>query len=67
MRPSVGGLPCRDIFNLCQIDLSLKVTTAMAAGVSDMLRDTVWFVGLIDVLGPKPRRPEICSKRPKPG
>lgn len=41
-------------YNFCRIHKSLKVTPAMAAAVSDTLRDMEWIVGLIDARAPKP-------------
>ncbi len=41
-------------YNFCRIHKSLKVTPAMAAGVSDTLHDLEWIVGLIDARAPKP-------------
>jgi len=41
-------------YNFCRIHKSLRVTPAMAAGVSDKLRDMEWIVGLIDARAPKP-------------
>ncbi len=41
-------------YNFCRIHKSLKVTPAMAAGVSDTLYDMEWIVGLIDERAPKP-------------
>lgn len=46
-------------YNFVRIHKSLKMTPAMAAGVSDTLHDMEWIVGLIDaaVPAPKPRGP----------
>ena len=41
-------------YNFCRIHKSLKVTPAMAAGVSDTLHDVEWIVELIDARAPKP-------------
>ena len=41
-------------YNFVRIHKSLKVTPAMAAGVSDTLYDIKWIVGLIDARAPKP-------------
>ena len=41
-------------YNFCRIHKSLKVTPAMAAGVSDTLHAMDWIVGLIDARAPKP-------------
>ena len=44
-------------YNFVRIHKSLRVTPAMAAGVSDTLRDMEWIVGLIDARSPKPGPP----------
>ena len=46
-------------YNFCRIHKSLRVSPAMAAGVSDTLHDIEWVVGLIDANTPKlePRGP----------
>jgi IS1 family transposase len=46
-------------YNFCRIHKSLRVTPAMAAGVSDTVRDMEWVVGLIDARegAPKKRGP----------
>lgn len=41
-------------YNFCRLRKTLKVTPAMAAGVSDTLHDVEWVVGLIDARAPKP-------------
>lgn len=41
-------------YNFCRIHKTLRMAPAMAAGVSDTLRDMEWVVGLIDARGPKP-------------
>lgn len=50
-------------YNFCRIHKSLKVTPAMAAGVTDTLHDMEWIVGLIDARAPKPGRPKTYKKR----
>ena len=42
-------------YNFCRIHKSLRMSPAMAAGVSDTLRDVEWIVGLIDATAPKPK------------
>ena len=49
-------------YNFCRIHKSLKMSPAMAAGVSDTLHDMEWIVGLIDARAPKPGRPKIYKK-----
>ena len=44
-------------YNFCRIHKTLKVSPAMASGVSDTLRDAEWIVGLIDARAPKPAKP----------
>ena len=41
-------------YNFCRIHKSLRVSPAMAAGVSDTLHDMEWVVGLIDENTPNP-------------
>lgn len=41
-------------YNFCRIHKTLRASPAMAAGVSDTLRDMEWIVGLIDARAPKP-------------
>ena len=41
-------------FNFCRIHKTLRMSPAMAAGVTDTLRDAEWIVGLIDARAPKP-------------
>lgn len=43
-------------YNFVRIHKTLKVTPAMAAGVSDTLHDTAWIVGLIDANAPAPKK-----------
>ena len=49
-------------FNFCRIHKTLRMTPAMASGVSNVLYDVDWIVGLIDAHAPKPQKPG-----PKPG
>ena len=44
-------------YNFCRMHKSLRMSPAMAAGVSDTLRDVEWIVGLIDARAAKPNRP----------
>ena len=50
-------------YNFCRVHGSLRVSPAMAAGVSDTLRDMEWIVGLIDARAPKPKRPATYRRR----
>lgn len=43
-------------YNFCRMHKTAKMSPAMAAGVSDTLRDMEWIVGLIDARAPKPGR-----------
>lgn len=43
-------------YNFVRMHKSLKMTPAMAAGVSDVLRDTAWIVSLIDLRAPAPTK-----------
>ena len=49
-------------YNFCRIHKTLRMSPAMAAGVSKTLRNAEWIVGLIDARAPKPQKPG-----PKPG
>ena len=53
-------------YNFVRIHKTLRVTPAMAAGVTDTLRDMEWIVSLIDARAPKPgkRAPYKTSARP---
>lgn len=44
-------------YNFCRIHKTLRVTPAMAAGISDTVRDLDWIVGMIDAVAAKPVRP----------
>ena len=50
-------------YNFCRVRKSLRMSPAMAAGVSDTLRDMEWVVSLIDALAPKLNRPKAYRKR----
>ena len=51
------------LYNFCRIHTSLRMTPAMAAGLSAELRDLTWIVGLIDARASKPNRPKTYRKR----
>ncbi len=51
------------LYNFCRVHKSLRMSPAMAAGVSDTLRDVEWIVGLINARVPKPSRPTSYRKR----
>jgi IS1 family transposase len=52
-------------YNFVKQHKSLKgISPAMAAGVSDTLRDMEWIVGLIDARAPAPARPKSYKKAP---
>ena len=50
-------------YNFVRIHKSLKMTPAMAAGVSDTLHDMEWIVGLIDARAPEPAKRGPYKKR----
>lgn len=50
-------------YNFCRMHKSLRMSPAMAAGVSDTLRDMEWIVGLIDARAPAPKRPKTYKKK----
>lgn len=41
-------------YNFCRMHKTLRVSPAMAAGISDTLRDVEWIVDMIDAAAPKP-------------
>jgi len=43
-------------YNFCRIHKSLRTSPAMAAGITDKLRDVEWIVDLIDAQEPKSRK-----------
>ena len=50
-------------YNFVRMHKSLRMTPAMAAGVTDTLHDMEWLVGLIDARAPKPGRPKTYRKQ----
>ncbi len=50
-------------YNFVRIHKSLRMTPAMAAGVSDTLHDMEWIVGLIDARAPAPKKRGPYKKR----
>lgn len=50
-------------YNFCRIHKSLKVTPAMAAGLTDRLWSMEDIVALIDAAAPKPGRPKAYKKK----
>jgi IS1 family transposase len=50
-------------YNWVRIHKTLRVTPAMAARLSDTVRDMEWIVGLIDAQADKPNRPTTYKKR----
>ena len=49
-------------YNFCRMHTSRRMSPAMAAGVSDTLRDMEWIVDLIDARAAKPNRPKTFRK-----
>ena len=52
-------------YNFCRMHKSLRMSPAMAAGISDTLRDMEWVVGLIDAREPAPAKRGPYKKRQK--
>ncbi|KNX42904.1 IS1 transposase [Roseovarius tolerans] len=50
-------------YNFVRVHKSLRMTPAMAAGVSDTLHDMEWIVGLIDAQAPAPKKRGPYKKR----
>ena len=44
-------------YNFCRVHKTLRMSPAMAAGVTETLRDSTWIVGLVDARAPEPRKP----------
>lgn len=53
-------------YNFCRINKAAGASPAMAAGISDTLRDVEWIVGLIDAGATEPNRPKTYRKKEKP-
>ena len=49
-------------YNFVRIHQSLRMTPAMAAGLTDTLHDLEWLVELIEDAQPKPKRPTTYRK-----
>lgn len=50
-------------YNFCRMHKSLRMSPAMAAGVSDTLHDVEWIVSLIDARAPAPKKRGPYKKR----
>ena len=50
-------------YNFVRVHKSLRMTPAMAAGVSETLHDMEWIVGLIDARAPEPKKRGPYKKR----
>ncbi len=50
-------------YNFCRQHKAHKLSPAMAAGITDTLRDMEWIVSLIDEQAPKPGRRGSYKKR----
>ena len=50
-------------YNFCRIHQTLRITPAMAAGVTNQLLEIGDIVGLVEAAAPKPNRPAIYKKR----
>jgi IS1 family transposase len=53
-------------YNFCRIHKTLKVTPAMAAGITDQLMSFEDICGLMDAAAPKPGRPTNYKKKASP-
>ncbi len=51
-------------YNFCRMHKTLRMTPAMAAGISDTMRDMEWIVSLIDARAPKPGPRGAYMRRP---
>ena len=50
-------------YNFIRMHKTLRMTPAMAAGVTDTLHDMEWLIGLIDARTKKPNRPKTYRKK----
>jgi len=50
-------------YNFCRMHKTLRMSPAMAAGITDTLRDVEWIVSLIDAVVPKPAKRGPYKKR----
>jgi IS1 family transposase len=50
-------------YNFCRVHKTLRTSPAMAAGVSEILHDVEWIVGLIDARADAPKRPAAYKKK----
>ncbi len=50
-------------YNFVRIHQSLRMTPAMAAGLTDTLHDIEWLAGLIEAEQPEPDRPKTYRKK----
>ena len=58
LRNQVHALALYFVFyNFCRIHTTVRMSPAMAAGVTDTLRNMEWIVGLIDARRPAPKKP----------
>ena len=53
-------------YNFCRIHQSLRITPAMAAGVTETVHDIDWIVGLVEEATPPPDRPRSYRKNGNP-
>ena len=52
-------------YNFVRIHSAIRMTPAMAAGVTDKLYDLDWILDMVDEAWPKPNRPKTYKKRRK--
>ena len=50
-------------FFFIRIHETLRITPAMAAGVTDHLHDFDWLLDKVEAVQPKPKRPKTYKKR----
>ena len=50
-------------YNFVRIHKSLRMTPAMAAGLTNKLHDMEWLAQMIEEAQPKPNRPKTYRKR----
>ena len=50
-------------YNFVRIHSTIRMTPAMAAGVTDRLYDLDWILDMVDEVWPKPNRPKTYKKK----
>ena len=51
------------LYNFVRIHSTIRMTPAMAAGVTDRLYDLDWILDMVDEAWPKPNRPKTYKRK----